>query len=351
MSIDFMKYIRVAPKSANKAKVLITRLKLFDGSRAVIHSRSYVYFPTLDIKHAKSIKLIGRLGAAIVERKEGKVSKAGSYEQQLASKISKDELTKLSKGYDQIGSIAIIEFKGKRANERKIARLLIQSNNSIKTVLAKAGAVSGKYRIRKLRYVAGIKDYMANYRENECIFRFDIRKVYFSNRLSFERSRILKLAKKGENVMVMFAGVGPFAIEIARNIKDTNIVAIELNKSAYNYMLASITLNKLNNVKAVCGDVKKEAKNYGNFADRVIMPLPKSSLEFLDQVHKVAKKNAVVHLYAFSELDDPFSKICNKIVAHSKKKRYTVKIMNKRIVRPYSTKECEVVIDYSIKKK
>ncbi len=346
-----MKYIRVEPRNADAIKKNMMHLKLFDSSRAVIHSRSYVYFPTLDIKHAKNIKLIGRLGGSVISRRGRKTARERGYGERISEAIGKAEYAKLSRGYDQMGNIAIIEFNGKRENERKIASIMMHSNSSIKTVMAKAGAVSGKYRIRKLRYVAGARNYIANYSENNCMFRFDVRKVYFSNRLSFERSRILKLVKTGENVMVMFAGVGPFAIEIAKNIKGTNVVAIELNRQAYRYMVENIELNRLENVRAVYGDVKKAAGRYSGFADRIIMPLPGSSLEFLDQAYRVANKNSTVHLYAFSGLEDPFDGIISSIMSHSKRKKYRAKVLSSRVVRPYSARECEVVIDYSIKKR
>ena len=137
--------------------------------------------------------------------------------------LTKKELSKLARGYDQLGDIVIIEFDGSKGKEKEIAQILMDSNRSIKTVLAKAGAISGKYRVRKLRYVAGKKNFIATYVENGCRFRFDTRKVFFSNRLSYERSRIIKLVKDRERIMVMFAGIGPFAIEIAKAKRHTKI--------------------------------------------------------------------------------------------------------------------------------
>ncbi len=340
-----MDYVKVEPGNANKVKSLMVRFKLLDTSRQVNHSRSYVYFPIIN-SEAKSKKLLERMGAEIVSRKEQKKDD-DSYMGRLRRIINKNELSKLSEGYDQLGEIAIIEFEGSRANERKIAKTLIDTNSSIRTVLAKAGAVRGKYRVRKLRYVAGKRNFIATYRENNCRFRFDTRKVFFSNRLSFERSRILDLIKGKENIMVMFAGVGPFAIEIAKTYPKTKVIGIELNKDACKYMKENIILNKTPNAVAVNGDVKKLSTKYKNSADRIIMPLPKSSMEFLDDAYKVARKKAVVHLYVFT---DNLEDIYNKIKAHAKENDYKVKFLNEREVRPYSKFECEYAIDYLIKK-
>lgn len=283
-------------------------------------------------------------------RENSKKGGKKDYEKKIIDTIGEEEFSKLSRGYDLLGNIAIIEFKGSKKNAKRIADILMKWNSNIHTVVEKVGAVSGKYRVRKVAYVAGKKNFVAEYKENGCTFRFDIRKVYFSNRLSFERSRILGLVKKGENIMVMFAGVGPFAIEIAKTIKETKVVAIELNSAGYKYMLENVKLNKTDNVEPVKGDVKKLSSKYRNFADRIIMPLPKSSLDFLDDAHRVAKKQAIVHLYAFSAASDPFSDIYEKVRKRAKEKGYKVKLLDKRLVRPYSANESEIVIDYQIRK-
>ncbi len=342
-----MEFLKVERKNAERARVLVMRLGLLDSSRQVQHSRSYVYFPIHNIRGAKAKKPFDRPEFSIVSRREGKRKEGNTYMQQIESVLTKREQSLLARGYDQLGEIVIIEFDGSKGKEREIARILMDSNNSIKTVLAKEGAVKGKYRVRKLRFVAGKKNFIATYRENGCIFRFDTRKVFFSNRLSYERSRIIGLVKNRENVMVMFAGIGPFAIEIAKAKKNTNIVAVELNKFGYRYMVDNIKLNKTDNVKPVLGDMKKVSKKYKNFADRIIMPLPMSSTDFLDEAYSIARKKATVHIYSFATDSDALKDV---IAAHARAKGYGVRFLAWREVRPYSAMESEYAVDYQIKK-
>jgi tRNA (guanine37-N1)-methyltransferase len=345
-----MEYVRIAPRNADKARKLLLSLKLLDTSRTVIHSRSYVYFPTINITHQKTINLIEGLDGSVITKKERKTTKRTTFEEKLEKMVGKKEVANLSRGYDQLGDIAIIDYEGSKKTAKIIAGQLLKSNKTIKTVLVKAGAVAGKYRVRKVEYLSGVKNFIATYKENGCIFRFDVRKVYFSNRLSFERSRILKLVKEKENVMVMFSGVGPFPIEIAKMIKSTNVIGIELNPNGHKYALENVKLNKIDNIKVIFGDVKNVSRKYKNFADRIIMPLPMSSLNFLDDVYIIAKKSATIHLYAFSTTDDPFEGVYEIVKAHAKKNDYSVKLLDKRIVRPYSSTQSEVVLDYLLKK-
>ncbi|MEM3781362.1 MAG: class I SAM-dependent methyltransferase family protein [Candidatus Micrarchaeaceae archaeon] len=248
--------------------------------------------------------------------------------------------------YDVLGNIAIIN-ESKHA--RALAKAIIESNPRISTVLMKKGAVKGKYRKRRYAYVLGKKSYTACYRENGCVFSFDIRKAFFSPRLAYERKRITEQVKEGERVLVMFAGVGPFAIEIAKH-KKAEVAAIELNAYAYKSMIKNAELNNVK-IKAVCGDVRKEAKRFSGWADRIVMPLPKSSYDFLGQALEAAKRRCVVHYYAFGKGNSAYNyskkRIASFLNAHGAKANF----MFERAVRPYSPSEIEIVIDFEIEKK
>lgn len=252
----------------------------------------------------------------------------------------------ITKSYDVLGNIAIVE--GTRADARKKARIIMGINRNVRTVVRKMGAVSGKYRTRKYEYVAGERGFEATYRENNCLFRFDIRKTFFSPRLAFERDRITRMSRDGENVIVMFAGMGPFAIELARKNKSSKIVAMELNRDSYKYMLGNIALNKAHNVMPELGDVKKLAKKHKGFADRIIMPLPMESRKYLDAVAFAAAKGCVVHYYAFGDIGNPYKRPEEMLKRFFAGKRRRPRIIGRRIVRPYSAMESEVVLDFVI---
>ncbi len=255
-------------------------------------------------------------------------------------------------GYDTMGSIAVCDMKGMaRADKLHAAHVLLSRNKHLATVLEKAGAVTGRYRTRRFRYVAGARNYMARHRENGCVFVFDVRKAFFSPRLSYERGRVAALVKGGENVIVMFAGVGPFAIEIAKAHSDAHVVAIELNRSAYAYMTANIKLNRLNNLEPVLGDVRRVSRIYSGSATRVVMPLPASSLSFLDEALEVSGRRSVVHLYSFGQRDTAIDTLVEIVKRHAEARGYAARRLFGRVVTDYSASEVEVVLDYGIQKR
>ncbi len=347
-----MHYIKIPIKKAESMKTLLLRNALLDRKRKVIRSTRYVYFPVISIAGAKTKKLIEGASGAIIDREGTARTETADYKGMLSAVLDADEMKDLTSGYDLLGNIAIIDVSDKLADkEAVIAKAILASNKSITTVIAKAGAVSGIYRVRRFRYISGKRTYIATYRENGSVFVFDVRKTFFSNRLSYERSRINALVKKAEHVAVPFAGVGPFAIEIAKAHPDAKVIAIELNKDAYDSMVKNIKLNKTGSVKAYLGDVKRIAKRHASWADRVVMPTPKTSMDFLDEALVLSKRVSTVHIYLFCDAEGGIQKAKKAIRAHAKANSYGVRFNNLRVVRPYSKDEIEIVIDYTIRKK
>ena len=148
----------------------------------------------------------------------------------------------------------------------------------------------------------------------------------------------------------MFAGAGPFAIELGKKFKGSIITAMEENPASFRYMKENITLNRTPNVIPVKGDVKKLAKNYAGSADRIIMPLPWSSLDFLDEAMAVAKERATIHIYIFGKADGLEADSWKRIGAHARKNGYRARKLFTRAVRTYSATESEIVMDYEIRK-
>ena len=271
--------------------------------------------------------------------------------------------------FDQIGSIAILEVRGNE-DPKLIAGQIMQNNRNIKTVALKASELRGKYRVRKLKIIAGEKTTLATYKESGCVFELDVAKVYFSPRLSFERQRIAEQVKNGEKILVLFAGVGPYAIVIAKKLKlegkntgektagkkTTEIIAIELNPAAVKFMKRNIELNKVGNmVTAVKGDVTKVLRAYRNWADRIIMPLPHTAEKYLPQAIRSTAKSGIVHFYTFSENRgknkkkiNPFKAAVAKVQTAAKKAKRKVKIISKRIVNTYATGVVQVVVDVKV---
>jgi len=323
---------KVEKRNAEKVRKLLISKGVFDTTHSPTSDKSHVYFPITG-------KLNSKLIVSFLDTKLVKFKKQSSAD---------------LPGFDVIGDIAIFEIpkedatkKGKaRTNlEKRIAADIIHQHRNIKTVAVKTGAISGVYRIRKFRVVAGRKNTITIHKENGCSFKLDIAKAYFSPRLSYERKRIADLVGDNETVIVLFAGVGPFSIVIAKSHPDTVVISNELNPSAVKYMKENIQLNKAFNVISEPGNARKMLKKYTGKADRVIMPLPMSSDKFLDVAFALCKHGGVVHFYWFA---DSLSSAEKKVKEHANIANKHIKILSSRVARAYSPETIEAVIDFQV---
>ncbi len=333
-------FVPVAKKLAQKKLVELKKNGRFDPSYKVFGKDGKVWIPVK-----------GAVRGAVEIDAEPLHTKPRSMDEALRGVLSPEELPLVVSSFDLIGDIAIVEIPEQLvAKEKLIADAIMKVHQNVRAVAKKEGPMEGEYRVRRLKVIAGEQRTETEYRESGARMLLDVAKVYFSPRLSFERKRIAELAKDGEKVLALFAGVGPFPLVIAKAKKNCEIVAIELNPVAVEYMKKNIALNKARNVKAVCGDVKAIVpRDYANWADRIAMPLPKDAEFFLEAAYAGAKDGATIHFYTFVDMKDPFAEARRKIAAHLEAGKY--RIINERIVRPFSPSQVQVVVDLKVKKR
>jgi len=231
--------------------------------------------------------------------------------------------------YDLLGNIAIVKFgKEKLKEKKKIALKILKEHKAIRTVLEKSEKVKGRLRKIKTRHLAGEKNKIAEYKENSCKFIFDVDETYFSPRLSGERKEVSEMINKKDSVLVLFAGVAPFSIVIAKLSKCRKVVSVEINRKASEYAEKNVKLNKLDNVEVIQGDVKKldkilKGKKKEKF-DKIIMARPQLKETFLSYIWKYCKRGTEVYYYGFADYP---REVLKEIYEESKKARKKIKIL------------------------
>ncbi len=181
----------------------------------------------------------------------------------LKSKLTKKEFGLLKTSFDVVGSVAILEIpEGLEKREKLIARELLNLHKNIKTVCKKVGERKGTYRLRKYKKILG-DSFETVHVESGCGFKLDIKKAYFSVRESTERLRIVEQTKPGDKVLVLFSGVGPFGIILAKKT-GCSVDMVEINPNACEYAEENIRLNKVwDKVKNYCGDAREILPSLG----------------------------------------------------------------------------------------
>jgi len=104
-------------------------------------------------------------------------------------------------------------------------------------------------------------------------------------------------------------------------------------------------------IKDLLKPSNKLAINLKNKADRIIMNLPESSLNFLDVTTFLLKETGgLLHIYQFCEKDNPIEKAIQNLKLSLKKLYWNVdKVLFSKIVKAFSPKLDLVVIDAFIK--
>jgi tRNA (guanine37-N1)-methyltransferase len=268
----------------------------------------------------------------------------------LKDKLTEKELAQVPRAFDIVGDVAIIEIPDElRKHRKKIAEALAKVNSNVRAVCNKKTGRSGDYRLNDIEVLLG-KNTETEHRENGCRFRLDVRKAYFSVRESTERQRIGGMIKPGENVLVMFSGVGPSPVVYAKMQPGLNkVYGVELNPDAHRYARENVRINRVQaKVVPVCGNVRKTVPKLGVKFDRIAMPLPKGAHEFLDVAFGAAKKNGVIHFYHFDFENVLYDRALEYVHNAALKAKKKVKILDKRKVLPYGPRIWKICVDFRV---
>lgn len=287
----------------------------------------------------------------------------------LNAVLAENAQTKLIKSYDIIGDTIIIRIPPELYSKREIiAEALHTIYPRVRTIAAVPlyAHTDERYRTRDLEVIWGNDSLETTYRESGCIFKADLKHMFLSPRLAYERMRIAKKVSPGETIINMFSGVGCFSILIAKMQPQTKIYSIDLNPYAYEYMKENVALNKVEGrVIPILGDASEEMEKLEGVADRVLMPLPEQAHTFLPSAVRALRLDkegaeggtgarGVIHYYAVSTgrkdgdlFNLPFEGAQN-IIASTFGDSLRIELEEKRVVRSVAPRRYHVAMDLRV---
>jgi tRNA (guanine37-N1)-methyltransferase len=345
-------------KKIHGEKILVSANKLGIINRKLrIHvNANYIYVPLVrkpeenEIVTLKAQLLDLEFTTTIFTKKK---QQRKTLVQVLENRLPPNLLASLPRALDIIGDIAIIEIPPElKAHQNLIGEAILAKYKNVRTVLAKVGAVSGTYRLREFEIIAGEQKTATVYKEYGCQYHVDIARMYFSPRLSHEHNRVASLVQKGETVVDLFAGVGPFSVLIAKKKADAKVYAVDINPEAIEFLKRNIRLNRVENrVIPILGDARQviEERRLG-VADRVIMNLPEKAMEFIDAACRAIKPSGgIVHYYAFVRLPNSLENTQLRFSeAVEKAGRKVETFLSAKTIRETAPYEWQVVLDARI---
>ncbi len=348
--------IKVPKIHGEKTILLVRKLGFIDRNLEIQRNRNFLYIPLIHQPYESQLEILKEQVAdfevsthTFPERKKH----TKTFIELLDDQLSPHLLASIPRAMDIVGDIAIIEIPHELDPYKAIiGEAILKTHGNLRTVLAKAGAISGTYRTREFSIIAGEPKTETIHREHGCRFHVDLAQAYFSPRLSHEHKRIASLVKEGETIIDMFAGVGPFTIQIAKTHKNVKVYAVDINPYAIKSLKKNIRLNRVEDkVYPIQGDVKQLVKDkLSGIADRVIMNLPEKAIEFVGAACKAIKPaGGIVHFYGFVRAPQSLEDLKTRLIEETEKYGRKVKgIFFSRFVRATAPYEWQTVLDTEI---
>jgi len=202
----------------------------------------------------------------------------------------------LPTAFDVIGDIAVLRIPDELdAHVGAIGEALLRWNPRLR-VAARDRGVAGERRVRRIEVIAGEPRTTTVHVEFGLRYHVDVAKAYFSPRLGTERIRVASQIREGETVADPFAGVGPYAILIARRRKPSRVVASDANPDAVALLRTNVAVNRADRVEVREGDGHETLRSVAPVG-RVILDLPHAAMDFLPDAIDALGPVGTVHLY------------------------------------------------------
>ncbi|XP_032101823.1 tRNA (guanine(37)-N1)-methyltransferase isoform X2 [Sapajus apella] len=232
----------------------------------------------------------------------------------------------VTSGFSRVGHIAHLNLRDHQLPfKHLIGEVMIDKNPGITSAVNKINSIDNTYRNFQMEVLSGEQNMMTKVRENNYTYEFDFSKVYWNPRLSTEHSRITELLKPGDVLFDVFAGVGPFAIPVAK--KNCTVFANDLNPESHKWLLHNCKLNKVDQKVKVFnldgkdflqGPIKEELMQLLSLSKErkpsvhIVMNLPAKAIEFLSAFKSLLDEQPcsseilpIVHCYSFSKDANP----------------------------------------------
>ena len=94
--------------------------------------------------------------------------------------------------FEHVGHVAHLNLRPEHDPYKTlIGEVLLDKVANVRTVVNKIGEIATEYRTYELEVLGGDPSTKVELREQDCLFRFDVRDVYWNSRLQSEHARLI----------------------------------------------------------------------------------------------------------------------------------------------------------------
>jgi tRNA wybutosine-synthesizing protein 2 len=265
-----------------------------------------------------------------------------------------EQVARAPSSWAVVGTVILVSLSGlDESEEEAVGEALLELHGEADTVCAHEG-VDGEFREPNVRVVAGLGDTETVHVEHGTRYGLDLSRVMFSPGNQAERVHMGEVTGEGERVLDMFAGIGYFALPMAR--AGASVTAVEKNPEAFRYLGENAANNAvLDRMELVLGDCRDVEAT----ADRVVMGYydavePPSDDDgsdggdgrsYLDAALDAVVSGGTLHVHATEPADDPWSRPVARLEAVAGEHDRDVTVLERREVKSHSEGVSHVVVD------
>jgi tRNA wybutosine-synthesizing protein 2 len=263
---------------------------VYDSSRRIeSYDDDSTAVPVLDAPRSVAVDAVERIDLPPRER--------GLEDLLVARGASDDVVDAAPSSWAVIGSVVLVDFGDVSADgtldrpaREAIGDALLELHGEADTVVARGG-IAGTRRDPSGEIVAGVGETETIHTEHGTRYALDLAEVMFSPGNKAERARMGEVVEPGERVFDMFAGIGYFALPMAR--AGASVTAAEIDPISYRWLVENARLNGVTgNVRAVLGD----CRTVETTADRIVMGYYEAHA-YLGSALDALVPDGIVHLH------------------------------------------------------
>ncbi|WP_297436655.1 class I SAM-dependent methyltransferase family protein [Thermococcus sp.] len=262
----------------------------------------------------------------------------------LSKELPPELIPKLPRHWVLVGDVLILPIRTElEPYKHRIAEVYAEVIGA-RAVLRK-GRISGEFRETNYELLHG-NDTVTVHVENGIRYKLDVAKVMFSPANIKERVRMAKVARPGELVVDMFAGIGHLSLPMAVHGK-ARVIAIEKSPYTFQFLVENIELNRVQG-RMTAYNIDNRDFPGENVADRVLMGYVVKTHEFIPKALDIAKDGAVIHYHNTvpEKLmpEEPFRTFREIAREHG----YEAEKLNELVIKRYAPGVWHVVVDVRV---
>ena len=319
-------------------------LGLQDPSRKIVDKGQFIEIPVIGIPKT----LQDKYPPTVQERPEFRAEDKEPYERIVAkAKVDKDLKHLIPRKWELIGHVVLLKLPKALLPAKQEVAMAFMDEFKATAVLQDLG-IEGELREPKVEVLLSRGSTETIHTENKVKFMLDPAKIMFSSGNMDERIRMATIAKDGETVVDMFAGIGYFSLPMAVHSRPAKVIACEKNPLAFRYLEKNIELNNAaGRVQALLGDNRDAPEK---LADRVVMGYLPSPREFLPKAIKILKRNkdCVIHYHENAPENEIPWALYSRVAGAAGEAGRGAKLLGHKWIKSYKPHVWHAVVDVKI---